>query len=123
MPPAMAVAAEAHVRFGPVDLPGTGTGTLVSSERKTIMEVTTCSVAVRPRAQWNEKRMLTISGPASRIAEARSMAYRYILASQDTTRQFQNTPSEADEEANSVPFAACPKPGPEAAPIHGHVRR
>lgn len=61
---------EAHM--GPYPL-GKDGGTLTASDRSEIFRKTGCSASVRYRQQWGE-RCLSISGPASWLAEAKRLA-------------------------------------------------
>jgi hypothetical protein len=70
-----------EVLFGPKLLPGSGYGTVTSSQRDVIFEATACRAAVRKRDQW-PARMLTIFGPSHGIRLAKSMAHAFIMESQ-----------------------------------------
>ena len=68
-------------RSGPIDLPGTGYGSLRKEDRKVIKQLTGCSAAIRRRPSWNARK-LTISGPRDKMDEAEIMALGFILSSQ-----------------------------------------
>ena len=65
---------EAHMGPHPLGKDG---GTLTASDRSKIFQKTGCSAAVRYRQQWCE-RCLSISGPASWLAEAKRLAEEAI---------------------------------------------
>ena len=61
-------------RSGPIDLPGTGYGSIRKEDRDVIKQLTGCSAAIRRRPSWNARK-LTISGPRDQMRAA-ELAHR-----------------------------------------------
>jgi len=74
-------AEELEALYGPIPLPGNGTGNITGAQRKVILDHTGCSAAVRQRSGW-DCRKLTIIGPSSNLMAAKVMAHAYILQCQ-----------------------------------------
>ena len=89
------------VKAGPFDLPNNGyRGTLTWDERELIRSLTGVSAAVRDRKQTHGHRHLTLSGPMSGIAKAKSMAMSFVEKSMRSGDQFAPTrDSEGDWQA------------------------
>ena len=89
------------VKAGPFDLPNNGyRGTLTWDERELIRSLTGVSAAVRDRKQTHGHRHLTLSGPMSGIAKAKSMAMSFVEKSMRAGDQFAPTrDSEGDWQA------------------------
>ena len=66
-------------------------GTLTKKNKDVIYKETKVVANIRPRKQWNWKRGLTLSGPATTIEKAKTMAEEFIHASIDA-------PIEEDQE-------------------------
>ena len=62
--------------LGPFPLKN-GYGTVTAADRKEIHDATKCSVSVRKRGQW-EERMVTVTGPISKLAQAYKLALEAI---------------------------------------------
>ena len=56
-------------------------GTLTANEKDTIFEATGVSASIRGRAQWGNKRGLSLSGPVKGLEKAKEMADEMIVAS------------------------------------------
>jgi len=75
-------------------------GTLCAADRDAIFKATGVSAAIRERARWEGKRGLTLTGPVSRLEEAKEMADKII---RDTAGSEKKQPeaAPADDAARS----------------------
>ena len=83
-------------RSGPIDLPGTGYGSIRKEDRDVIKQLTGCSAAIRRRPSWNARK-LTLSGPRDKVQEAETMALAFILRSQT------QPPGQRPQQPNAAP--------------------
>ena len=67
-----------------------GAGTLYAADTDAIFEETGCKCSIRERANYNGKRGLTISGPASKTGVAKSLAEEAIKKNQTNPRSDAN---------------------------------
>ena len=79
-----------------IDLPGDGTGTILTPQRKQIFAKTNVSVAVRKRTGWNGRK-LSATGPVEKMQEALKMANDMILESQRSGQGNVDTPAYEDD--------------------------
>ena len=71
---------------GPYPLPGTGYAAIRQRDRGLVYRLTNVTFAIRKRPSW-DARMLTLSGPAHKIPEAKAMATALILKSQEEKQE------------------------------------
>ena len=75
-----------------IDLPGDGTGTILTPQRKEIFAKTGVSAAVRKRDGWAGRKLSAV-GPVGRFEEALKMANDMILESQRSGNINMDTPA------------------------------
>jgi hypothetical protein len=94
-----------------IDLPGDGTGTITTPQRKNIFAKTQVSAAVRKRAGW-DGRKLSATGPVEKMQEALTMANDMILESQRSGNINIDTPAYEDDPLEKM------KPAPKKQKRH-----
>ena len=83
-------------RSGPIDLPGTGYGSIRKEDRDVIKQLTGCSAAIRRRPSWNARK-LTISGPRDKMRAAELAHRRGGDAEQQSLHESGVLPDAPDE--------------------------
>jgi hypothetical protein len=96
------------VQAGPFPLPGNGYAAITHTDRQLVLDATGVSIAVRKRPTWSA-RMLTLTGPASKIDAAKSMAEALILRSQARAAELQACAPQDEATSAASSTAAAPK--------------